>query len=83
MTGRQRIAPVRREYNRWVANNAAVYFSDAESFGNAVSRLLASPETLAAMRINSQRRYLEEFTWEHVAGQYEQLLLRYLPRKIC
>lgn len=69
-------------YNRWVANDAAVYFSDAESFGNAVSRLLASPETLAAMRINSQRRYLEEFTWEHVAGQYEQLLLRYLPKQL-
>lgn len=67
-------------YNRWVANDAAVYFNNAESFDDAIGRLLASPETLAAMRVNSRRRYLEEFTWEHVAGQYEQLLLRYLPK---
>lgn len=67
-------------YNRWVADEAAVYFSNTESFDNALEQLLASPETLAAMRVNSRRRYLEEFTWEHVAGQYEQLLLRYLPK---
>lgn len=66
-------------YNRWVANDAAVYFNSAESFSEAIGQLLASPAKLAAMRVNSQRRYLEEFTWEHVAGQYEQLLLRYLP----
>lgn len=67
-------------YNRWVAGDAAVYFSNAESFSNVLYQLLASPEILAAMRVNSQRRYLEEFTWEYVAGQYEQLLLRYLSQ---
>ena len=67
-------------YNRWVANDAAVYFKCADSFGQAVDQLLASPDTQAALRINSKRRYLEEFTWEHVAGQYEQLLLKYLPQ---
>lgn len=69
-------------YNRWVANDAAVYFSSAEDFDDAISQLLASPDKLAAMRVNSHRRYLEEFTWEHVAGQYEQLLLRYLPKQV-
>jgi len=67
-------------YNRWVAQNAAVYFTDADSFGACVEQLLTAPETLAALRANSQRRFYEEFTWEHVAGQYEQLLLRYLPK---
>lgn len=69
-------------YNRWVASDAALYFSDAQSFGNTLGELLASPEMLAALRKNSRRRYLEEFTWEYVAGQYEQLLLRYLPNQI-
>ncbi|MRW86253.1 DUF1972 domain-containing protein [Pseudoduganella sp. FT26W] len=67
-------------YNRWVAQGAAVYFSDAASFGACVEQLLTSPETLATLRANSKRRFFEEFTWEHVAGQYEQLLLRYLPK---
>ena len=66
-------------YNRWVAGDAALYFSDAQGFGDALGQLLASSAILAALRANSRRRYLEEFTWEHVAGQYEQLLLRYLP----
>jgi glycosyltransferase involved in cell wall biosynthesis len=66
-------------YNRWVANDAAVYFSDAIGFSAALDALLASPETQAQLRVNSNRRYLEEFTWDHVAGQYEQLLLQYLP----
>jgi len=66
-------------YNRWVANNAAVYFQDARSFSLAVDGLLASPAKLDELRVNSQRRYLEEFTWDHVAGQYEQLLVRHLP----
>jgi glycosyltransferase involved in cell wall biosynthesis len=63
-----------------VAQGAAVYFSDAASFGACVEQLLTSPETLATLRANSKRRFFEEFTWEHVAGQYEQLLLRYLPK---
>jgi glycosyltransferase involved in cell wall biosynthesis len=68
-------------YNRWVAQDAALYFSDSTGFGEAVGKLLASPDLLAALRVNSKRRYLEEFTWEHVAGQYEQLLIRFLPKQ--
>jgi len=69
-------------YNRWVASDAAVYFSDADSFSAVLDQLLASPAIQAQLRANSNRRYLEEFTWEHVAGQYEQLLLRYLPKQV-
>jgi glycosyltransferase involved in cell wall biosynthesis len=67
-------------YNRWVARDAAVYFSDAAGFGACVEQLLSSADLLRDLRANSQRRFFEEFTWEHVAGQYEQLLLRYLPK---
>ncbi|GJI91828.1 MULTISPECIES: DUF1972 domain-containing protein [Duganella] len=70
-------------YNRWVAQGAAVYFSDAASFGACVEKLLESPEVLQSLRAHSKRRFFEEFTWEHVAGQYEQLLLRYLPGQIA
>ena len=66
-------------YNRWVAQDAAVYFTDADSFSAHLDALLSDPRTLNTMRAASTRRYLEEFTWEHVAGQYETLLLRYLP----
>lgn len=66
-------------YNRWVAQDAALYFTDAGSFSKCVDELLGSPERLVSLRQASQRRFQQEFTWEHVAGQYEQLLLRFLP----
>ena len=69
-------------YNRWVASDAAVYFKDADSFSAVLDQLLVSPTKQAELRVNSNRRYLEEFTWEHVAGQYEQLLMRYLPKQV-
>ena len=67
-------------YNRWVAQNGAVYFLDADSFSVQLEALLATPLILGNMQRQSLQRFIEEFTWTHVAGQYEQLLMRYLPR---
>ena len=66
------------EYNRWVAQDAALYFRDAASFADRLDELLASPAQADAMRQAARRRYEEEFTWDHVAGQYEQLLLKHV-----
>ncbi|NRR31621.1 DUF1972 domain-containing protein [Oxalobacteraceae bacterium] len=67
-------------YNRWVAQDAGLYFTDAAGFSAAVDQICDSPAVLAGLRAASKRRFYEEFTWEHVAGQYEQLMLRYLPQ---
>ncbi|MGA7703815.1 MAG: DUF1972 domain-containing protein [Solirubrobacteraceae bacterium] len=66
-------------YNRWVAQDGAVYFTTEDDVARHLDELLASPTRLEEMRAASLRRYESEFTWEHVAGQYEQLLLRFLP----
>jgi glycosyltransferase involved in cell wall biosynthesis len=66
-------------YNRWVAQDAAVYFSTEDDVASRLDEMLASPEQMERMRAASRRRHEAEFTWEHVAGQYEQLLLRFLP----
>ncbi len=66
-------------YNRWVAQDGAVYFTTEDDVARHLDELLASPARLEQMRAASLRRYESEFTWEHVAGQYEQLLLRFLP----
>ena len=67
-------------YNRWVVQEGAVFFNDAGSFSERVGMLMGAPTRVASMRQASLSRHAQEFTWEHVAGQYEQLLLRYLPR---
>jgi glycosyltransferase involved in cell wall biosynthesis len=66
-------------YNRWVAQDAAVYFSTEQDVSDHLDQLLTSPAKLEQMHAASLRRHSDEFTWEHVAGQYEQLLLRFLP----
>lgn len=64
-------------YNRWVAGDAAVYFTDADSFAGRLDAFLADPAMVARMSKAAKARYEQEFTWDHVAGQYEQLLLEY------
>lgn len=66
-------------YNRWVAQEGAVYFSTEDDVANHLDKLLTSPTRLEQIGAAGLSRYEAEFTWEHVAGQYEQLLLRFLP----
>lgn len=65
-------------YNRWTAGDAAVYFKSALDVERHLTELLASPERVRWMQERSRARHREEFTWEHVAGQYEKLLSRLL-----
>ena len=73
-------------YNRWVAGEAALFFSTADDVDAALERLVADPALVARLGEAARARHASEFTWEHVAGQYEQLLLPYvdpaaLPRE--
>lgn len=66
-------------YNRWTAGPGAAYFTDAAGVAQQLDQILNDPERLAAMGTASRTRFREEFTWAHVAGQYEQALRRFLP----
>jgi glycosyltransferase involved in cell wall biosynthesis len=66
-------------YNRWVARDAALYFDGAESFSARLDELLGSANLRQRLKRASAARHASEFTWDHVAGQYEQLLQRFLP----
>ena len=65
-------------YNKPVARKGAIYFADEDTADACITRILAEPELRARLAEKSLGRYREEFTWEHVAGQYEELLSRYL-----
>jgi glycosyltransferase involved in cell wall biosynthesis len=66
-------------YNRWVVGEGARYFQTADDVSRHLDALLVDPATLDAMSSASLQRYEAEFTWDHVAGQYESLLLQHLP----
>ncbi|MBI5161941.1 MAG: DUF1972 domain-containing protein [Micrococcales bacterium] len=61
-------------YNRWVAGEAAIYFRDEGGARDAISAALGDSGLRRRLAAAARRRHLEEFTWEHVAGQYEELL---------
>lgn len=64
-------------YNRWVAGDSARYFDGAESAATCITELLDSAQLRARLSAAARARHAEEFTWEHVAGQYEALLARH------
>jgi glycosyltransferase involved in cell wall biosynthesis len=63
-------------YNRWVAQDGALYFADAADADAQITELLGNNALRNSLGAASRRRHAEEFTWEHVAGQYESLLLK-------
>lgn len=67
-------------YNRWVAGDAARYFRTEAEVDEAVSALATDAELVSRMGTAARARHSSEFTWEHVAGQYQELLLKALGR---
>ncbi len=65
-------------YNRWVAADGALYFHDTARATACLDEVLGDAGRRAELAAASRRRHAAEFTWEHVAGQYEALLRRYV-----
>lgn len=62
------------KYNTWVAGPAGLYFSSAADAERCIDQLLADPELARKLSQNALSRFEREFTWDHVAAQYESLL---------
>lgn len=65
-------------YNRWVAGDGGVYFHTAEDVSRHLDDLLSSSARREELSEAALRRHSKEFTWQRVAGQYEELLLEYV-----
>lgn len=63
------------QYNRWVAGEEQCYFSDEEDCERKLMALLGDEEQLRRMSESVRKRHQQQFTWEQVLQQYEQLLL--------
>lgn len=62
------------KYNTWVAGDAGLYFSTPQDAEKCIDRLLDDDELATGLGQNARARFESEFTWDHVAGQYEALL---------
>ncbi len=68
-------------FNRWVAADAACYFTDGIAFDRALSQVLHQPQRLQQLRQASRARFAEAFSWGSALASYEQLFLRLLDQR--
>lgn len=66
-------------FNRWVAGEGALYFSNASQLSDSVEKVIGDAAQLLAMRTASSARFLEKFTWMDVLQQYEKLINKSVP----
>jgi glycosyltransferase involved in cell wall biosynthesis len=66
------------DFNRWVAQSAAVYFNDAAACERMFDALLDSPERLENLATESRARFTSSFQWSSILSQYELLISKVL-----
>jgi glycosyltransferase involved in cell wall biosynthesis len=62
-------------YNRWVADAAALYFTDVASCSHQITRLEQDILAREQMREAARSRWQAEFTWASILSAYEHVLL--------
>jgi glycosyltransferase involved in cell wall biosynthesis len=62
-------------FNRWVAGDAAVYFSNVDRCAEAITRVLHDAALRDTLGAAARRRWESTFTWDDVLEQYLQTLL--------
>ncbi|MCU1557983.1 MAG: glycosyltransferase family 1 protein [Microbacteriaceae bacterium] len=67
-------------YNRWVADAGALYFETADDASARIGEIIEDSARRHRLGAASRKRHAEEFTWEHVAGQYQKLLSRHIGK---
>lgn len=68
------------KYNRWVADDAGLYFNASDDVDELVTRLVDDSLLREQLAKCAKVRFESEFTWDRVAGEYEALLRSTLNR---
>lgn len=61
-------------FNRWVAGDAALYFSDRDSCALHIDRMMNDIWLRSSLESAASKRWSEEFTWDAVLHQYQTSL---------
>ena len=66
------------KFNRWVAKEGAVYFSDIATAKDLFEQLFSNNELIEELQLVSRNNFKKNFQWDDILTQYENLLLRSL-----
>lgn len=69
------------KFNRWVAQDGAVYFHDIASAANFIQRLFIDDIIIAKLKNAAKERFRKKFQLNQILSHYEQLLLNGFLKK--
>jgi glycosyltransferase involved in cell wall biosynthesis len=69
------------QFNRWVAENGAHYFTDIITLSTFFESEYLDDEFVQAKKFHSKQQFTERFQWDGILSQYESLLLKTLKLK--
>ncbi len=64
-------------FNKWVAGEEQLYFSDVDSCAQVLDRVEADSTWRQHAKAKTRQRHESQYTWEHILRQYETLLSVY------
>jgi glycosyltransferase involved in cell wall biosynthesis len=66
------------EFNRFVADEGALYFDDGVAIDRAIEKLIRDDSLLESLRLASSEHFQKHYQWKNVLISYERLLLSFL-----
>jgi glycosyltransferase involved in cell wall biosynthesis len=68
------------QFNRWVANDAACYFTDESDLLSFFDKDFSDDQLVLEKKQNAKKQFVERFKWDDVLEQYENLLKRFCKK---
>lgn len=64
------------KFNRWVAKEGAVYFSDVATAKELFEQLFSNNELIEELQLVCRNNFKKRFKWDNILMQYENLLIK-------
>lgn len=66
------------KFNRWVIDDAGIFFNSPESCSESFDKLSANNKLCLELEKASNERFNKHFTWDHILKQYEEMLCKWI-----
>jgi glycosyltransferase involved in cell wall biosynthesis len=67
------------KFNRWVANDGAIYFNSAAEISESFTSIFEDEKLRQTLQANTKQQFLAGFQWSQILQQYEMLLDQWHP----
>lgn len=62
-------------FNRYVADQSALYFKGADDLAEIIDHVMLAPETMQPLSMHARARHAQDYQWPLILEQYQQALI--------